>query len=161
MGTSSLLETSVGTTVESQYCNSNRMRTLPPKAPTYVPPPKRAEPQQPAAQYQAVKDTTGTTFTGSGQPMQITLDQYSANCRCFKCGQPGHLYRDCPQGRAATRQLLAAFDDETRLEMFEVLRAMTESGSGGEETLAEVVTQEAPGIAEEDAGFPEGPTPSL
>ena len=45
--------------------------------------------------------------------------------------------------------------------MFEVLRAMTELGSGGEETLAEVVTQEAPGIAEEDAGFPEGPTPSL
>ena len=101
------------------------------------------------------------TFTGSGQLMQITLDQYYANCHCFKCGQPGHLYRDCPQDRVATRQLLATFNDKMHLEMFEVLRVMTDLESGGEETLAEVVNQKVPRITEEDASFPKGPTPLL
>jgi Zinc knuckle len=78
----------------------------------------------PARNYQApktgsVKDATGVTYTGSGQPMDVGRRQgqgqgkrvcyfcgykghVAKECKqqlngCFKCKQKGHAIKDCPQ----------------------------------------------------------------
>ena len=43
----------------------------------------------------AVKTSSGTTFGVAGQPMDI--GKLKAENKCFKCGQPGHIKRNCPQ----------------------------------------------------------------
>jgi hypothetical protein len=63
----------------------------------------------------AFKDATGTTYTGSGQPMEIGRQKGGKTCfycgikghvaavckqklgGCFKCKQKGHAIKDCPQ----------------------------------------------------------------
>lgn len=55
----------------------------------------QAPTQTPAAQ----RDSTGVTFGGAGQAMD--LDKTKALGLCFKCGQRGHIGRFCPNKRTA------------------------------------------------------------
>ena len=68
----------------------------------------------------AVKTSSGTTFGGSGQPMDI--DKLKAENKCFKCGQPGHIKRNCPQlKQVQVRQVLddmSEFDRAAVLEKY-------------------------------------------
>lgn len=61
--------------------------------------------QQTPAQTPAVrKDSTGVTFRGEGQAMDI--DKARTLGLCFKCGQKGHIGRFCPnKGMARVRQV--------------------------------------------------------
>lgn len=55
---------------------STTPRTTPNTAPTYK------------------RDSTGTVFTGTGQPMN--LDEARQKGVCYKCGLPGHIGKFCP-----------------------------------------------------------------
>ncbi|KAJ4490992.1 hypothetical protein J3R30DRAFT_3694946 [Lentinula aciculospora] len=45
------------------------------------------------------RDATGTTFRGTGRPMDI--DQAREKQLCFNCGKPGHMSRNCLHKRKA------------------------------------------------------------
>ncbi|KAJ4475597.1 hypothetical protein J3R30DRAFT_3706161 [Lentinula aciculospora] len=62
----------------------------------------RQEPKvAPRAEYPAVqqRDTTGTTFRGTGRPMDI--NQVREKQLCFNCDKLGHMSRNCPHKRKA------------------------------------------------------------
>ncbi|EKM58883.1 uncharacterized protein PHACADRAFT_205102 [Phanerochaete carnosa HHB-10118-sp] len=51
------------------------------------------------APVQTRRDGTGVTFGGRGQPMD--LDQARRQGLCFRCGQQGHISRNCPNRQQA------------------------------------------------------------
>ncbi|EKM49030.1 uncharacterized protein PHACADRAFT_202101 [Phanerochaete carnosa HHB-10118-sp] len=57
------------------------------------------------APVQTRRNGTGVTFGGRGQPME--LDQARRLGLCFRCGEKGHLSRNCPN-RQQTQQVRAA-----------------------------------------------------
>ena len=67
-----------------------------------------------------MKTSSGTTFGGSGQPMDI--GKLKAENKCFQCGQPGHIKRNCPQlKQVQVRQVLddmSEFDRAAVLEKY-------------------------------------------
>ena len=68
----------------------------------------------------AVRTSSGTTFGGSGQPMDI--GKLKTENKCFKCRQPGHIKRNCPQlKQVQVRQVLddmSEFDRAAVLEKY-------------------------------------------
>ncbi|KIK49800.1 hypothetical protein GYMLUDRAFT_114256, partial [Collybiopsis luxurians FD-317 M1] len=48
---------------------------------------------QNATQTHDRRDSTGVTFGGAGRPMD--LDKARSEGRCFRCGEKGHLARNC------------------------------------------------------------------
>lgn len=58
--------------------------------------------QTPAQTLVTQKDSTGVTFGGAGQAMDI--DKAKALGLCFKCGQRGHIGRFCPNKKTARVQ---------------------------------------------------------
>lgn len=62
------------------------------------------------------KDTTGVTFGGQGEPMQVTLQRLRSEGRCFECGQTGHIARHCRKKKTTqvARAVLAELSDELK-----------------------------------------------
>ena len=46
---------------------------------------------------------TGTGVTYGGQGMKMDIDKVKAEGRCFKCGKPGHISRNCPNQKVQVR----------------------------------------------------------
>ncbi|CAL1703763.1 unnamed protein product [Somion occarium] len=57
------------------------------------------------SQTPAHSDGTGTTFGGSGEPMDI--DAYCRAGKCFTCGEKGHVARACPKNKGFSIRHLA------------------------------------------------------
>ena len=69
--------------------------------------------QPKASNSQEIKTSTGTTFTGQGQAMDI--GQARAQGLCFNCHQKGHLSRNCLQKRQyQVRQMIGQLSDADR-----------------------------------------------
>ena len=83
----------------------------------------------PVASASATKTSTGTTFGGQGQPMD--LSQAKSQGPCFTCHQKGHISHNCPQKcRTMVRQMLGEMSDAERVELLQVKEEKKEEMQG-------------------------------
>ena len=91
-----------------------------PKRP-FHPPPRPAFVQKPRpSQPNPVKrDKAGVTFGGMGEPMQV--DRTKARYACFRCGDPSHFSRNCPEHKKDAKNFIRATLPEQRMALYEEL----------------------------------------
>ncbi|CDO72201.1 hypothetical protein BN946_scf184970.g53 [Trametes cinnabarina] len=75
------------------------------------------------------RDSTGVTFGGTGQPMDI--DAARRRGMCFTCGQRGHIQRDCPNRKIVVRNLVQQLSVEDRSELLKELGASGTPATSG------------------------------
>ena len=90
-----------------------RNRAGPPIRRPPPPIPSRPVPPTPAPAAER-RDSTGVTFGGAGQPMDVTLDRARRSRSCYLCGSNRHLMRECPQRQQRVRLVIRGMDVEER-----------------------------------------------
>ncbi|PBK64851.1 hypothetical protein ARMSODRAFT_856172, partial [Armillaria solidipes] len=58
----------------------------------------------------------GTTYKGSGEPMNIDVAKLRAEGRCFRCHEKGHMGKDCPKKKdfRDIRSVVTAEQEQTK-----------------------------------------------
>ncbi|KAL5535625.1 hypothetical protein ACEPAF_3719 [Sanghuangporus sanghuang] len=136
--------------------SSTMMKPAPQPLKRPAPPQQAARPFAPPVQDR--RDTTGVTYGGLGQPMDVMMNQARRTRACYKCSQVGHYIRECPRGREAIRAIIAAFVPADRKALFEELGQAKESSF---EEVDDVNVRAVPADLEElveGEGFPEDQT---
>jgi len=81
------------------------------------------------------RDSTGITFGGQGQPMDIDRATKRALGLCYKCSQKGHLAKDCPGTAYTIRSMAGTLNRQERDELITHLQTIgTNEASGSQET---------------------------
>jgi hypothetical protein len=69
------------------------------------------------------KDSTGVTYGGQGQPMDLSRSKASKSDRCYNCRGTGHYSRDCPEPRVPRAQWVRnVYEDLNEEEKLEVTK---------------------------------------
>lgn len=71
------------------------------------------------------RDTTGVTYGGRGQLMEV--DRARAEGCCFYCGNKGYIARQCLNRQASIRSQFINLSDEDRVELLRTLGTLKES----------------------------------
>ncbi|KAG1774229.1 hypothetical protein EV702DRAFT_1241383 [Suillus placidus] len=59
-------------------------------------------------------DGSGVIYGGHGQPMDLSRQRARENNLCYRCGQAGHIARNCKNHVQAIRQMLDGLNDEEK-----------------------------------------------
>ena len=90
------------------------------------------------------RDSSGVTFGGRGQPMDVSMDRARREGLCYYCGAPDHIKRNCPKRKAQIRMVIRRMDLEERQDWLASLGSVKEDDILEEE---EVVNQQEDFVA--------------
>ena len=66
----------------------------------------------------------------------VSVDKIRKQGRCYRCGKPGHLARDCAEGEAIIRAMVDSLQPEDKYDLAKTVAALPESAfdaTSGEE----------------------------
>ena len=87
-------------------------------------------------------DSTGITYIGAEQPMDVFIGQAHYRGACYLCGKTGHFACECPNQKAQIRAVLYAITNEERQAWVDEVRELDESSTEKEQPAEEAPLKE-------------------
>ena len=73
------------------------------------------------------RDGTGTTFGGTGEPMDVQYNKMRSLGQCFNCQQTGHVARNCPKKTQTIRNMIMDLPPDDRRSLADDIASLKES----------------------------------
>ena len=84
-------------------------------------------------------DDTEITYTGAGQPKDVSSRQACRRGACYLCGKTGHFAYKCPNQKAQIRAVLHAITGKERQVQVDEVRELDESSAKEEQPTKEAL----------------------
>ncbi|KAG0695876.1 hypothetical protein DFH29DRAFT_1028967 [Suillus ampliporus] len=113
-----------GRILERRHSRQNAGANRKPSNPNYHPPPTRVSTSHvnpPSSSLGDRSDSSGITYGGRGQPMDLSRQRARENNLCYHCGQAGHIARNYKNHVQAIRQMLKELDPDEKKGVVESL----------------------------------------